>query len=264
MAAVLEPFEHTATGVLGDKRETMLKNQLLLRNELAQPMRRGYTNYPGEVYTYGRPNAAREGGANEALSGWPNSGGLYFHRKESSSLDSQPDRDFMALNRAAVQAGLTSAPQHYNFRATHDIRCKIQTEEGKKTKTRRLPPTQVYGIATRPSTPIHDLLEHKYQDNWLQDRRSADMAAQSKKDTQQRLAPPGKVYETRATQLRVHQVPVSPAPLWQLPRFVNKARPHLDTFGSTKAKNAAFKAHKSDGISRQGVFGQGIYEPAKN
>ena len=31
MAVVAEPFEYTATGVLGDKRDSMLQNQLLLR-----------------------------------------------------------------------------------------------------------------------------------------------------------------------------------------------------------------------------------------
>jgi len=28
----------------------------------------------------------------------------------------------------------------------------------------------------RPSTPIFDLLEHKYQDKWLQDRRKMEMS----------------------------------------------------------------------------------------
>ena len=32
---------------------------------------------------------------------------------------------------------------------------------------------------------------------------------------------PGKVYETRASLLRTHQVPVEAAPLWQMPRFTD-------------------------------------------
>ena len=35
---------------------------------------------------------------------------------------------------------------------------------------------------------------------------------------------PGKVYETRASLLRVHQVPVDPAPLWQMPKFTRNVR----------------------------------------
>ena len=37
----------------------------LLQNELSKPMQRGYTQYPGEVFRYGRPNAVRDGGAAE-------------------------------------------------------------------------------------------------------------------------------------------------------------------------------------------------------
>ena len=97
-----------------------------------------------------------------ALSGWPNSAGLYFHRKKDvSGKDTLPDRDFMALNRSAVQAGLTTAPQHYQFRATHDFRRKIQTDEGKQKMTRRLPPTMVFGISTRYAVTI--LMHLKYQ-----------------------------------------------------------------------------------------------------
>jgi len=263
----MEPFEYTATGVLGDKRDTMLQNQLLLRNELGRPMRRGYTAYPGDTFRYGRPNAVKDGGAAEALtqplafSNLAGSGGLYFHRKKEAGKE--PERDFMALNRSAVQAGLTKAPEYYQFRATHDIRRKVQPEDGNNGKlTRRIPPTQVYGISTRPSTPIHDLLEHKYQDRWLGDRRSAELTKKQKAETQ-RLTP-GKVYETRASMLRNYQVPVQSAPLWQMPKFSNCARPHLETFRTSQAKDDAFKGHQSDRIARKGVIGQGIYEPACN
>ena len=59
-------------------------------------------------------------------------------------------RDFLALNKAAVLAGLASAPENYMFRATHDLRRKAKTaEESKRGTTRRLPPTMVFGISTR-------------------------------------------------------------------------------------------------------------------
>lgn len=262
MAGIAQPYTYTATGFLGDKRETMLENQLLLRSELGRPMKRGYSMYPGEVFTYGRPNEAKDGGASEALSGWPGSG-LYFHRKKDSGKDSMPDRDFMALNKASVNQGLTTAPEYYQYRATHDIRRKVQTDEGKKKTTKRIPPTRVFGISTRPSTPIHDLLEHKYQDLWLTDRRSTELAKMQKDETMK--AKPGKVYQTRASQLRIHQVPVEQSPLWKLPRFSRTALPHLETFrGDSAVKDKAFKHHKSDCISRKGFFGHGVYEQAKN
>ena len=55
----------------------------------------------------------------------------------------------MALNRAAVSAGLVSANDQYEFRATHDVRQKAQSEDKNRTRTRRIPPSMVFGISTR-------------------------------------------------------------------------------------------------------------------
>ena len=75
---------------------------------------------------------------------------LPFPSKKGVSSD-QPktERDFMSLNRAAVQAGLTSAPENYQFRATHDVRRNVKSEEGRSKLPRRLPPSMVFGISTR-------------------------------------------------------------------------------------------------------------------
>jgi len=169
----------------------------------------------------------------------------------------------MSLNRAAVNAGLVSAPENYQFRATHDVRRKINNEDNKRLgTTRRIPPTMVFGLATRPSTPVYELLEHKYQDRWLQERRSQELAKLQKDEKKRNTS--GKIYETRASLLRIHQERVDNAPLWQMPRFSKSAHPHLETFRSERAKEAAFKHHLSDCISRKGVFGHGIYEQARS
>ena len=119
-----------------------------MQDKLGKPMTRGYTSYPGEGTRYGRQNFSTDGGAPEALRGW--SSGVYFPKKGGASAEGRPDRDFMALNRAAVLAGLTTAPEQYQFRATHDIRKSIETDAEKTSnKTRRLPPSMVFGIATR-------------------------------------------------------------------------------------------------------------------
>lgn len=70
-------------------------------------------------------------------------------KRGGSSNEPKTERDFMSLNKAAVQAGLTSAPECYQFRATHDVRRKVKSEEGHSTLPRRLPPTMVFGISTR-------------------------------------------------------------------------------------------------------------------
>ncbi|KAL4218770.1 hypothetical protein ACF0H5_021357 [Mactra antiquata] len=251
------PFSLTAAGELGMNRETMLQNELLLRTELGKPKRRGVILPAG--ITYGRPNGMRDGGSSEALHGWPtlSSTNLPFKRKEKTA-----QRDFMALNRAAVSAGLVTANDQYEFRATHDVRRKTQSEDSQRSRTRRLPPSMVYGISTRPSTPIFDLLEHKYQDKWLSERRKLELAKRQEENKQRRS--PGQVYETRASLLRTYQNPVEPDRLWQMPKFTKEARPSLQTFRSAKARGAAYDHFESDQISRKGNFGHGTYEAAKN
>lgn len=265
------PFAFTAAGELGENRETMLQNELLLRTELGKPKRRGIL-FPAGM-TYGRPNAGRDGGSSEALHGWPtlSSTTLPFKRKEKKA-----QRDFMALNRAAVSAGLVTANAQYEFRATHDVRRKTQSEDSQRNRTRRLPPSMVYGISTRPSTPIFDLLEHKYQDKWLQERRKLELAKRQEENKMGRSThsagilsslqkrSPGQVYETRASLLRTYQNPVDADPLWQMPRFTKEARPSLQTFRSAQARKYAYEHFESDKISRKGNLGHGTYESAKN
>ena len=192
-----KPWFYTATGLLGDKRDTMLDNQLLLRPELGRPLERGYS--VPKSFTFGRPNGLKDGGASEALRGWTSSITLPLHRQK----EHKTERDFIGLNKAAVQVGLISAPEQNHFRASHDVRRNVSTEEKSKTRSRRLPPTMVFGISTRPSTPVFDLLEHKYQDKWLAERRAADLAKRKNEQDTKRIT--GKVYETRASLLRTYQ-----------------------------------------------------------
>ncbi|XP_048774677.2 cilia- and flagella-associated protein 77-like isoform X3 [Ostrea edulis] len=262
------PFNLTAAGELGSHRETMLDNELLLRTELGRPKRRGYGS-PGEGYIFGRPNDARHGGADDALHGWPRN--LSTTTLPFAKKDKNASRDFMALNKAAVQNGLVTAGENYEFRATHDVRRKTAGSENTRLRTRRIPPTMVFGISTRPSTPIFDLLEHKYQDKWLQQRRQQELAKR-KEETQKRKhlwdmkqkRNPSKVYETRASLLRTYQNPVEDAPLWQMPKFKSSAKPSLETFRSPQAREIAFRNFESDQISRKGKLGHGTYEPAVN
>ena len=58
-------------------------------------------------------------------------------------------RDFVGLNKAAVQAGLTTAQEHFQYRATHDMRRKDSGNEKTSLKVKRIPPTMVFGIPTK-------------------------------------------------------------------------------------------------------------------
>ena len=58
-------------------------------------------------------------------------------------------RDFIGLNKGAVQAGLTTAQEHFQYRATHDMRRKDSGNEKTALKVKRIPPTMVFGIPTK-------------------------------------------------------------------------------------------------------------------
>ncbi|XP_041368884.1 cilia- and flagella-associated protein 77-like isoform X2 [Gigantopelta aegis] len=246
-------FVYTATGYLGEKRDTMLENELLLRPKLGIPRSRGL-KYPGEGFIFGVSTDSGTNTAAEALRGWP---GLPPLGVPQNLRPKTPERDFMALNCQAVHNGLVKAPEYNLYRATHDIR--VQDAEVSQKEKESVPLyTKVYGMPTRPSTPIFDVLEHKFQERWLQRRRLQDLAARRSAVKQKEC----RGYVTRSAMLRTFQNPVEPPPLWQMPRFAETAKPHLQTFRTTKAKKDAFDHFCHDKIGRQGTFGEGVYKSA--
>lgn len=237
---------------LGVMRDTMMDNPLLMKSELGRPLKRCFS-LPQTDFIYGRPNLTLDGGAAEAMT---TREPIPIHRR----LEKPLARDFIALNKGAVSYGLVSAKEQANYRATHDVRRRATEEDKKKILTRRIPPDMTFGISTRPSTPVFDLLEHKYQDKWLMSRRDTELARRAKSVQQKKID--GRIYETRATLMRKYQPTVEDPPLWQMNRF-NKVNAHLETFRSPEARTSAFRHHQTDATSRTGVFGHGIYEAAK-
>jgi len=261
-------YDYTATGILGDQRNTMLINELHLRDKVGSVKARGF-DLPNTAFTYGLPNDRRDWTAANALRGWT---GSQLPKGGATKARSASERDFMGLNRAAINGGLVRAPENTDYRATHDIRRLPfdKKEMAGKMRSRRLPPTMVFGVPSRPSTPIFDLLEHKYQDKWIKQRSNELNAKRSAEIKRRVMSAPaasrgsGIIYETRASLLRTYQNPVEPAPLWQLPRFTKSAKPHIQSFRTNKSKTDAFKNLETDQIGRRGDFGTGIYEPAVN
>jgi hypothetical protein len=49
----------------------------------------------------------------------------------------------------AVQAGLTSAPEQYQFRATHDVKVSSASKDRSLNKLKKIPPSMVFGVPTR-------------------------------------------------------------------------------------------------------------------
>ncbi|XP_065068726.1 cilia- and flagella-associated protein 77-like [Rhopilema esculentum] len=244
--------------MLGIQRESLNNNPLLIRSELGRPLRRCFT-LPPEDFVYGKRSFGNETGAADALSSWKPSNQKFPNRNASART-----RDFISLNKAATQAGLVTAQEHSQYRATHDVKRKPSAKEQNMKLPKRLPPTMVFGVPTqRTATPVFDLLEHRYQSKWLNERKQAELNSRKNNETQTRSGSGKGYYETRASMMRRHSPPVDPPPLWQMRRF-KKIPGQLETFRSDGARGKAFSHHATDCTSRTGVFGHGIYEGAKN
>ena len=63
--------------------------------------------------------------------------------------ETKEERDFVKLNKMAVQAGLTSAPENYHFRATHDVKVTSSAKDRTLNKLKKIPPSMVFGVPTR-------------------------------------------------------------------------------------------------------------------
>lgn len=200
MATSQKVFEHTATGVLGDKRSGMLSNQLHLRSELARSKKHGYSSYPGETYRYGMPLPDRQYGVAESL--------------------------------------------HWNdgISAVDSTGKKTSRANAKKSRPKTFSSNMVFGMPARPSTPISEVLEFKYQEDWIQQQRRLQDAK-----TQQTLAKkvaPGSFRENRTSTLRQSLLssPSDDDSMWQMPKFANAQR-QLDTFRSEAERERAYKNH---------------------
>jgi len=232
-------------------------NPLLLKAEIGKPLRRGFT-LPSAEFTYGKSSRGKMSGCADAMSSWPGNGGL-----QTINDANRPQRDFINLNKGATQCGLVTAPEQVQYRATHDA-TKQELAKHSSQPLKRLPPNMVYGVPTKPSTPVFDLLEHKYQDRWLLEKRKNELAnvVLGEERAKSKSARGYSYCETRASRLRRYSPPVDAPPLWQMTKY-QKVLPALTTFRSADARLKAFDHHKSDCTSRTGVFGHGTYEGAK-
>ncbi|XP_019331495.1 cilia- and flagella-associated protein 77 isoform X1 [Alligator mississippiensis] len=214
--------------------------------ELGKPRRSSYA-LPGPDFTYGLCIRGTDGGVPEAIGHW------HAMKPRPPSLRERP-RNYIAMNRGALKAGYVTAREFNLYRHVKDIRCKEEDGSRFKKAPPSLPPDMTFGITARPSTPIFDLLQHRYQEVWVEQQRAAAAARQAEKKELQKK----KVCETRTTLLRKHPPPVKVDSLWHLPQF-QKVAPHLSTFPSRDAHKKAFSVYHSEQPTRCGPLGQGIY-----
>jgi hypothetical protein len=138
-------------------------NALLMKPALGAVKQTTYS-LPGTNHAYGKALVREDEGTGELLMNW---------MEHKPNPHAKPGRDFKALNKRAVVAGLTTAKAATIYRKTHDARLKIGTHESRRFT---LADDFVHGKSTRPSTPMDDLISSAYRWSWVASHLEADQA----------------------------------------------------------------------------------------
>ncbi|KAH0620903.1 hypothetical protein JD844_021788 [Phrynosoma platyrhinos] len=233
---------------LGQLRDSMFQNHLILKPELGRTRRR-CAKIPGSDFVYGLSLRGIDGGVPEAIGHWHVMPPTIYKKKEMP-------KDFIAMNRKGIKAGLSTAKEHCLYRQHHIVHRKEADANRFIKDPPRLPDAMTYGRPPRPSTPMVDLLQHKFGDLWIEEHRKFTEVVKEKKHKRKLR---GKNNDTRTVMLRKHQIPMKLDSLWHMPRFEKKAIPHLVTFPTLKDKENAFKAQQIEVPVRRGPLARGIY-----
>ncbi|XP_061567192.1 cilia- and flagella-associated protein 77-like [Cololabis saira] len=219
-------------------RDTLVTN---ITNAPVGKARRRSKTIPRPDVTYGTPSERnKNGGVAEAL----------------SSVDVQPTSEtlrppnFVDLNRDAVKAGLSTWKDMKKYRVQKQD-AAVRKVHVPRERGRALPPPPpdiVFGIASRPSTPIAGVLSHEYGRRWLEEH----LRTSSHKRVQMKLT------QTRTSLLRRRRSPSLPAVQkpFKLPQITEVASV-LDTFRDPAARERAFRARQSTSLSRTEHQGPG-------
>ncbi|XP_059909117.1 cilia- and flagella-associated protein 77 [Gadus macrocephalus] len=236
---------------LGVVRESMLANPLLFGRSLGHsrsshlPLPR-----PGPDFVYGTRNTAADGGVAEALSFWrvqPAAGG-------SARLQPLPV-DYVSMNREGLKSGLVTAKELTQYKAqwASENHLTFNRPRNHSRPTNRAIPDITFGITTRPPSPLADLLAHHYGQRWI-DEQQRHMNSETKQPDKAKLC----ISDTRTSLLRKSRPLPKSEPQCTIRRFT-KVGPALDTFRDPESRLRAFRAHRSDCVSRRGALGQGTY-----
>ncbi|XP_027822040.1 cilia- and flagella-associated protein 77 isoform X2 [Ovis aries] len=207
---------------LGVVRDSMFQNPLIVKAELGKPRERS-CSLPGINFNYGLYIRGLDGGVPEAIGHWN-----VF--KQQPTCPHELTRNYIAMNRGAVKAGLVTARENLHYRQLNDIRISDQDDRRLKKEPPSLPPNMTFGIRARPSTPFFDLLQHRYQQLWVQEQKATQKAIKLEKKQKVIL---GKLYETRSSQLRKYKPPVGLDALWHMPHFQKVVSLLLEPSGAT-------------------------------
>ncbi|KAI3380886.1 hypothetical protein SNEBB_002405 [Seison nebaliae] len=199
-----DQFDKTKTGRLGCKRDSMLRNMLLQKSELAKTRNHGYP-LPDKNLTYGHKNIRRDGGVPEALTFCTRSktsynlndlnqnrtgineaneskiltefDGLVPQRpnRRSHSKSAFYARDYEKLNKDAILNGLVTAKEHNRYRQLYDAERPINAKKHKNNDKSKLnnkqlqfPIDMVFGQPSKEAVPFPEIIQQKYGRDWIE------------------------------------------------------------------------------------------------
>jgi len=260
---------------LGEYRESMATNPLLRKAPLGKSKERGF-DLPQDDFIYGRPNHCIDGGAQEAMQYC-----VLDEERERADIatkaSNQPKVNFIKLNKDCVSKGLVNAKEQAMVNAKGDQLYIIKPPAQIKFKDHRSAPVSVaientngtgrsFGISTRPSTPVFELLEHRYQKNWLEIQKRKQR--QQEECDKKKHSKNGKIRGTQAT-YQYQKMTTSKKDSdvagkgqyqkkWQMGKF-SKIPACLETFRSEAIREKSMARHNEQRVTRRGIHGQGIY-----
>ncbi|NWQ62506.1 CFA77 protein, partial [Neopipo cinnamomea] len=182
------------------------------QHEVGKPLRNCYS-LPGLDFTYGMYVHKRDGGVAEAIGHWD--------AVKPRNIKKIMPRDFLTMNRGAVDAGCTTAREFGLYYKFMDIRCK---EENRFLTgwVSKIPADMTFGRPARPSTPIYDIIQHRYKEMWMERQRARTKVQKIEK---KKLAVVSlwfqldQVRGNRTTYLRTHPPPAKEESFWHPARF---------------------------------------------
>lgn len=136
-------------------------------------------------------------------------------------------RDYIALNKAAIRAGLCTARQAQEFRAAHDIHRVVDGPEDRSgwhlQALQNPPETKVAGTKTKPPAVILDVMATQHEDLWIDRLQRKQQADASFEGTAGNTAS-AKFFETRSSVLKQHHNEAANHAFWRLPEFHSNVR----------------------------------------
>lgn len=163
------------------------------------------------------------------------------------------------MNRTAVVKGAVSSKDIAVFRSTHDARLKSSATITKGAPA-QFDPNFTYGRPSKPSTPIHDVLNNSFQRNAIADARRAAAEAEARR-LRQEGAKAGKFGASQHTRASLGHMKIRAPPArepFKLDKFkqVGPRIGHQGLSTAAAAQHAQMRSSQQQQQQQQGGFDQ--------